>query len=104
MTPGRFASGLETRLKRERQRNHGQGVVGCYSEARDLFVEKRDLIDCKAIQPGWSVCPADAALLRRGEVTTCISAAFVDEEEAENYCRYEVLDDCFPPVVIRSGE
>jgi len=46
------------------------------SEARDLFVEKRDLIDCKAIQPGWSVCPADAALLRRGQVTTCISPAF----------------------------
>lgn len=61
------------------------------SEARDLFVEKRDSTDCKAIQPGWSVCPADVAILRRGE--TCISGAFSDEERAENYCRVEVLDD-----------
>lgn len=37
----------------------------------------------------------------RGEVNTCISAAFFDEEEAENYCRG---DDSLPPVVITSRE
>lgn len=34
-------------------------------EARDLLVEERDLIDCKEIQPGWSVYPADTALVAK---------------------------------------
>jgi len=40
------------------------------SEARDLFMEKTDLIDCPEIQPGWGVCrccpPATRPGLRRG--------------------------------------